>query len=338
MGDQRETMADFVKDNSTNDEEFAQRVIGLNSKEQFMKKSAGDAPKELIQPSKADKPKKRKKKKAPAAGAMSFDMGEEGEDEVPEMPKKKMCNPNANAGFLKKKEWMSESEKLEIQKKELDKDNDRRKRYAELSARPLTITYCFTMRPQGPATAKTSHAEGEEESMHEKPPRRFMNRSVTSTWGDTTAGFLQKARKELSEFRTATEKSKHGEQAAMASQNLMLVDGTMICPDGKTFLEMSESKFCDDGEPIFHFGNESAAENVKSGDSLFNICERHWYDGARFHFPQSQWEGYDSKMQYRNPKKTMSKKASGSNEFTTAYMKAKGVEMGDCYAKVQRVS
>lgn len=39
------------------------------------------------------------------------------------------------------------------------------------------------------------------------------------------------ARKELSEFRTATEKSKHGEQAAMASQNLMLVDGTMICPD-----------------------------------------------------------------------------------------------------------
>jgi len=160
---------------------------------------------------------------------------------------------------------------------------------------------------------------------------------VTVKWGDTTAEFVHLARRELAAFRHATEKSKHGEMAPMASQNLMLVDGTMICPDGKTFLEMSDAKY-DDGEPIFHFGNDSAGENLKRGDSLFNVCERHWYDGARFHFPQSQWEPYDPKQQYKNPSKTMTKKASGSQEFTTQYMKAKGVEMGDVYAKVQRVS
>jgi len=215
----------YELDTGEADESMAARLVGLNTKASFVALAAG-APAETASVPKPA-PKKRKKKKG-AAGAMSFDVGEDEDDNVEIAPKKKLCNPSVDSGFLKKREWMSNEEKQQEQHEENQKVQSLLRQRAEAETRPLELIYTYTMRPQGPAgnIVKTmADPESEEMIVEEKPPRKFKNRKVTVTWGDTPDSFFKKAREDLSQF-LGVEKAR-----TQISQNLMFVDGHMICPE-----------------------------------------------------------------------------------------------------------
>jgi len=317
-------MSTFEKDCANEEEAVAARTTGLHSKADFAKLASSTAP--APESEKQEVKKKKKKKKAGAVGAMSFDV-EEGEDQEAEAaPRKKLCNPNVNSSFLQKKEWMSNEEKEELKRKENERLRAIEQEREEAGKRELTIEYCFTMRPIG-GKDEIFHVsvdpEDSEVVVNEKPPRVFKGRKLVTTWGTTVERFCVDARDELGRHIAATEK-KQLHAAGIMSQNLMMIDGSMICPEGRTFLELSEQKYTD-GSPIFHFGQ--ALDQNSKGDSVFHVCERHWYESNRFHFPQSQWELYDATKSYQNPNKSnQQKKTTGSQEFAQQYAAAKGAE------------
>jgi len=279
------------------DDQMVARTVGLVSKDEYEKlrnevKEGFDT-----YDDEKDKKKKKKKKKKAGQGALSFG-DEEGEGES-QVEFKKMSNPDVKAGSLVKSAWLTKDTKQRLANEEKERLAQLEKVREEQKKRSLVFKYMVTLSPIG----DDHFTEG-------LPPRQYRDLEIQLTYGKTVKDVLDEVRKV---FRT-------GPLRTFVGSTLYLVVGSFILDEDMNFLDVENAKY-EDGDPIFRLveeGEEMPASEVQ-------VMERGWYEHTRYYFPQSSWKTYDPNVPYRNPSKTKTFMAVGSEDEIKQWNIAQGV-------------
>ncbi|KAL3671847.1 hypothetical protein V7S43_002515 [Phytophthora oleae] len=259
--------ANFQSHQDDDESEFKRQTVGLVTAEEFRKKredlqNRKSSHSDVQSEEKLKEPKK-KKRKAKKMGPLSFDIGDEDEEEAVKSKrvKKNIKNPNVETDFLPDKE------------REKEEARDRQRLRAEweeeqerIKNEDVAVTY--------------SYWDG---SGH--------RREITIPKKTTIGKYLELVKQQLvSEF---------AELRGVGADNLIYIKEDLIIPHHYSFYDLIVTKARGKSGPLFHFDVHDDVRLVqdrrveKDESHPGKVVDRHWYEKNKHIFPASRWEVYD---------------------------------------------
>ncbi|TDH65388.1 hypothetical protein CCR75_002033 [Bremia lactucae] len=262
--------ANFQTHQDDDESEFKRQTVGLVTAKEFRKK------REDLQNRKSSNvneflkeqqngAKKKIKRKADSIGPLSFDIGDDNDEQLKAttttIKKRIMKNPNVETGLLPDKE------------RDKEETRERQRLRAEWEAvqeriknENVAVTY--------------SYWDG---SGH--------RREITVPKQTTVGKYLELVKQQLvSEF---------AELRGVSAENLIYIKEDLIIPHHYSFYDLIVTKARGKSGPLFHFDVHDDVRLMqdrrveKDESHPGKVVDRHWYEKNKHIFPASRWEVYD---------------------------------------------